>query len=279
MFKRVLIAIYKIVPSGIKSLLGQSLFLKPLRDKVLRGRASYLEASAKIETQYGNYPINFWFFSTVKEVAKAQKKGIERSLLLNSMTLMQTKKTHNNDCVVLDIGANFGYLSLVWSNSLSKHNGQVFAFEPNPDVYKTFVKSVNKNNLSAIITPEHCALGAEEKQISLYLSETTSNTIQMATSKRKVAIDMITIDGYYKRNNISRCDLIKIDVDGIELDILQGGEYVMETFKPIYIVETNDDMRIVDFFIDRHYSVLDMQLNEYEIGTDLPLNIFCVPKQ
>ena len=88
---------------------------------------------------------------------------------------------------------------------------------------------------------------------------------------------MVRVDDYVAKNNISKCDLIKIDVDGVEHDILKGSLKTLEQFKPICIVETNDDHHIVDFFIDNNYKVLDEKLNEYKAGVRLPPNIYCVP--
>ena len=277
MLNRVLIKIYHVVPSSVKRSLGQSKLLKPLRDALLRRKTSYVEALGQIQSNYGNYPVDFWFYSNIQNVAKAQKKGIESTLLNNSITLINKHKGCQNDCFVLDIGANFGFLSLVWARSICKNKGHVFAFEPNPDVYKSFLKSINKNELTSIITAEHCAVGSEDKTIPLYLSDTTSNALKTDASNKTVSIDMITIDTYFQNKNLTKCDLIKIDVDGIELDILKGSICTIEKLKPIFIVETNDDLRIVEFFIKRKYKILDMKLKEYKHGAILPLNIFCVP--
>ena len=59
MLNQILVKIYSIVPVSFKRYLGQSKFLKPLRDLLLRHKANYAEALGQIQRVYGNYPIDF----------------------------------------------------------------------------------------------------------------------------------------------------------------------------------------------------------------------------
>ena len=79
-----------------------------------------------------------------------------------------------------------------------------------------------------------------------------------------------------KENNIKACDLIKIDVDGIELDILQGAEKCIRNFKPIVIVELNGEQTIIDFMEKLDYNTLNMKLEPIK-KNELPSNVFFVP--
>ena len=277
MINKILVKIYSVVPRSVKLQLGQSQLLKPLRDTFLRRKESYVETKGLIQRNYGDYIVKFYFFSDIQNVARAKKKGIESTLLRNSIILLNKHKSDKNDCVVLDVGANFGFLSLVWGCSVCKEEGRVFAFEPNPYVYNTFLKSIGKNGLTPIIKAAHNAVGSKNKTIQLYLNNTTSNTLQTETSTKSTDIEMISIDNYIRINKITRCDLIKIDVDGIELDILEGSISTLEKLRPIFIVETNDNKGIIDFFANRDYLILDMELKEYKEDNILPDNIFCVP--
>jgi hypothetical protein len=48
---------------------------------------------------------------------------------------------------------------------------------------------------------------------------------------------MDTLDGLCARNNLTRLDFVKIDVEGGELDVLRGGEHAVESFRPTLLVE------------------------------------------
>ena len=91
-------------------------------------------------------------------------------------------------------------------------------------------------------------------------------------------VDMVSIDEYIKSSEINSCELVKIDVDGIEYQILQGCTNLIERFKPIFIVETNNDDEIISFFNSKNYQIFDMNLKPYKVSSEIPLNIFCIPK-
>lgn len=278
MIKNLIVSIYSIVPSSLRQRIGQSKLLRPLRNSLLRSNGSYNETQVVVKREYSGYVVAFNFFASIKVASQAKNRGIENTILHNSMRLMKEFNSKRNDAVVFDIGANFGYLSLVWANSIAK-NGKVIAFEPNPNVFKSFKKSISSNNLESIIQLNNKAVGIREGEIELYLNSTTSNTLNLdGANKNGISIGMISIDSFTQNHNIEKCDLIKIDVDGIELDILRGAQNFIKKCRPIFIVETNSDQRIIEFFNENAYEVLDMKLNIFKSDDDLPLNIFCVPK-
>lgn len=276
---KILVSLYSNVPKSIKQFVGKTSWFKHLSDLILKKNGQYREVSAVIKKSYESYEVEFEFFGSVQTVAKASKKGIESTVLKNAFKLIKANLKHENDCVVLDIGANFGYLSLVWATSICKNKGKVIAFEPNPNVYRSFLKSITKNNLAKRITLEHMAVGSQNSTIDMYLNNTTSNIAKHENAKETLKMEMITLDAYFRQHQIHRCDLIKIDVDGIELDILEGSVQSVLHYKPIFIVETNKDSRIIEFFIKHHYTVLNMGLEKHVLGSDLPLNIFCIPNR
>jgi len=273
--KKLIVYIYHKIPAKTRDKIGKNKMLKWIRDYFLRKDGVYREVKVNVTRTYQEYEVNFDYFASIKGASKAQHKGVENKMLNHSIRLMKKLK-NSNDCVVFDVGANFGYLTLVWARSISKE-GKVIAFEPNANVNKTLTKTIRANRLENTITLENYALGAEEKVIELFLDNTTSNVVQSENSGATAKVQMTSIDQYISKQGIERCDLIKIDVDGIELDILNGSIETLKQFKPIYIVETNDDNQIIEFFVQRNYTVLDASLKPYNLDDKLPLNVFCVP--
>ena len=82
-----------------------------------------------------------------------------------------------------------------------------------------------------------------------------------------IELNVVWIDSY----NSDRLEVVLI-----ELDILKGSIKTIETLRPIFIVETNNNSEIIDFFTEMNYKVLDMALNTFSSGV-LPPNVFCVP--
>jgi FkbM family methyltransferase len=276
--KKILIYLYNNLPKSIQNKIGRSLWLKKIRDFFLKSDGRYKESSVKIKKTYVNQNVEFIFYASIKTAAKAKKSGIETRVLNNSIQLINSYKKSKSDCVVLDIGANFGYLSLVWANTIAKNAGKVISFEPNKNVYNSFGRSISRNKIEHIITHENKAVGSENKPIKLFINNATSNTLSKDRDLAYELVDMVSIDEYMKNSNFDYCDLVKIDVDGIEHQILQGCTDLINLFKPIFIVETNNDDKIISFFNSKNYQIFDMNLKPYKASSEIPLNVFCVPK-
>ena len=272
------IAFYNLFSQRMKNKLGKSKVLKPFRDTFFRKKGTYREVKSKITRQYLNYNVEFNFFASIQVALKAKERGIENTLLRNSIDLLNKRRVVNNDYIIFDVGTNFGYLSLVWAKTVCE-NGKVYSFEPHPNLFKSFVKSINSNQLINHIIPENVAVGKNSGTININTVSTTSNINTFTKINQQVKsskVDIISLDQYVEKNEIHKCDLIKIDVDGIELDILNGSKNLIKKFKPIFIVETNNDFQIIDFFKQINYEILNMKL-EPIVNNELPLNIFCIP--
>ena len=277
-----LVRLYSLIPKNVKNYLGKLSYLRFFRDIFLKQHGTYREVNSLIEKIYGKYTVKFKFYGAVKDVSKAVKRGIESKLLLNSIKLHEEFFNNSQEIVVFDIGANFGYLSLVWALTICR-KGKVYAFEPNPNVFKSFQKSIINNELNDKIVLKSNVIGGENKEVNLYIDRSTSNTVKNSITLNRSNVssetaNMITLDSYLERYKIDRCDFVKVDVDGIELDILKGSLTTIHKFRPIFIVETNMDERIIEFFSNHNYKVMDMDLNEYRPNETLPQNVFCIPK-
>ena len=88
---------------------------------------------------------------------------------------------------------------------------------------------------------------------------------------------MVTLDSVIQNSKVKTIDLIKIDVDGIELEILHGSIATLKNNDVIVIVETNGDLEIIAFFESIEYQIFDMTLNPYDALKPIPINIFCIP--
>lgn len=274
-----LVKIYDIIPKGLRLKIGQSKLLKGLRRRLLYDSKGFKTAQVLVERTYGNHKVNFLFVASIKMASKAKRLGIENTVLRNSFTLVEKYKPNRTDLAVLDVGSNFGYLGAVWADSIAK-NGKVMAFEPNKNLYLSISKTIEANiNFKANFKIYNLAVGAKNETIRLNASSFSSNAQSMETAIETYDVEMVTLDDFLNKENIREIDVIKIDVDGIELDILKGAENLLMHNNSIIIVETNDDMRIVEFFQELDYNIYDMKLNIFDNSEALPLNIFCVPKK
>lgn len=149
---------------------------------------------------------------------------------------LSLKKEHT----VLDIGANIGCASLLFSN----HVQQVHSFEPSPSTYKFLEKNVQQAKKSNIST-YNLGLGSEDKIAEIAFSSnnrsggfiTDLSEAHSHQVKEKVAIKKIdTLVEEYKFRSV---DFIKIDAEGYEKNILEGGINTIANYKPTVVLELN----------------------------------------
>jgi FkbM family methyltransferase len=165
--------------------------------------------------------------------------------------------------VVIDIGANLGYLTRLFSK-LVKNEGRVYAVEPVEPVLNVLRK--NTRGLKNVEIYPY-ALGTENKTI--FLGNDTkikkgfiasgSNFIldEAVTGKNKADVEFSAEmkKGSELFENLSRLDFIKIDVEGYEKVIISEMESLIVRFKPVMLVETKKERRkeIIRFLNERAY--------------------------
>lgn len=146
------------------------------------------------------------------------------------------KKIIKKGDIVLDIGANIGYFTLIFANIVGE-TGRVFAFEPDPTNFDLLKKNVEINGYQNVVL-EQKALSNKIGKADLYLSKTNmaSHRIFKAGDKRRsIEIDVITLDEYFKNFN-KKINFIKIDVEGVEPAVIQGGLKTLEKQDKIHIM-------------------------------------------
>ncbi len=151
-------------------------------------------------------------------------------------------KSDLRPAVFFDIGANYGTHSLLFLSQGVK----VISFEPNPTCRTEFESACRLNDFHGKVEPT--ALGNQTGTVSLYFPEdnTWLGTIQMDGkaslekdfSLKEIKVDITTLDNYTESIGLFP-DLMKIDTEGNELSVLEGGVKTIQRSKPLIIFETN----------------------------------------
>ncbi|MFH1845023.1 MAG: FkbM family methyltransferase [bacterium] len=143
--------------------------------------------------------------------------------------------------LVLDVGANIGTHTLFFARTVGK-NGTVLAFEPQRIVFQTLCANVALNSLLNVHT-FHAAVGAKNDSVVVppIDYETTMNFggVSLGSHREGEIVPMLPLDDL----DLPACRLLKIDVEGMELAVLQGAQRLIETAKPIVYLENNDPER------------------------------------
>ena len=133
---------------------------------------------------------------------------------------------------IVDIGGNIGNHSLYWA--LRGH--QVQYFEPDEANYGLAEDNFHLNGVRDSVTMHKIALGEERgKGFSENSNPDNSGGNRIVTDPRG-NIEIATLDEL----EMDSIDLIKIDVEGMEGDVLRGSRSTIESFQPLLVVETLD---------------------------------------
>ena len=139
------------------------------------------------------------------------------------------------DQCVLDVGANIGAHTILFARAVGP-KGRVLAFEPQRLIFQMLCANVACNGLWHVDCCQ-AAAGSQPGRIQVpQLNPTVRQNfggLGLDNPQRGEGAAVITIDGL----NLPRCHFMKIDVEGMEANVLEGARKTIETHKPILYVE------------------------------------------
>ena len=147
------------------------------------------------------------------------------------------RKFLQEGCVAADIGANVGALTMLMAKVVGK-DGVVLAVEPGPPIFSRLVKNLewNPKIKSRVRTVQ---LGLSDSKGELYWHEDPKNRGNAGLlDGYGIPVDVITLDELVSRENVRRLDFVKIDVEGMELEVIKGGTRTFQEYKPVIYYET-----------------------------------------
>jgi len=126
----------------------------------------------------------------------------------------------------VDIGAHVG----LWARGLTEKFDKVICFEPCEEFAEILPKNAPK-----VHTIHRCALGWREGQVAMAIEPDNTGSTHVARGATG-NIPMFPLDHF----NLTDVDLIKIDVEGYELDVLKGAVETLRNNDPVIIVEQKE---------------------------------------
>jgi len=180
--------------------------------------------------------------------------------VINDMFI--NKQYHNflnkikNNSIVIDIGAHIGVFSIL-AATLGK-NIQVYSYEPSEENFKILKRNIRLNNLHNIY-PFKLAVSKKKGRRILFLNENPAENSFFVKKGKKVMVDTITLKGILDSNNISSCDLLKIDCEGAEYEILfNTPKNYIKKIKNICLEyhDNYDVKKLKNFLEDNGFSIL-----------------------
>ena len=185
-----------------------------------------------------------------------------------------------NATTVIDVGAHIGTMTII-AASLLAPGGQVLAFEPSPRFFRILQKNISLNKLEEQVQAYPVAVGATPKQtfINEAVADDTTNHIDTVGTP----VTQTTLDA--QTQNYRVIDFLKIDVEGYELEVLQGAPLTLTKTKTIYIefytknlLGAGSNPAIIISLLTQHFDLFTLSDDSlvpftYVSGTDYMVNL------
>jgi FkbM family methyltransferase len=172
--------------------------------------------------------------------------------------------------MAIDVGANVGMHTLVMSRLVGA-SGEVISYEPSKTIFKRLERNI-KINSARNVTPLNMAVGARKGYVGFAdLSHETNIAKSHIDSSSKQKVMMTTLDSQHDRSK--RIGLIKIDVEGGELDVLRGARKILADHCPVVFMELNTrdySLGEVIEIIPNKCQVLNIPVTYYEDEQSIP---------
>ena len=146
---------------------------------------------------------------------------------------------------IIDVGANIGLFAL--GAAFEFPDAQIVAYEPHPSAFGALQE--NLHQYSPRLTARNLALAATTKEVSFYPGGPVNfqrsagshlvNDTHWKDQDERIKIRAATLDEEVAALNLDGIDVVKIDVEGFELDVIEGMAKTISSFNPLIIFEFN----------------------------------------
>jgi|GEM_PF-3775045 len=139
------------------------------------------------------------------------------------------RKSIRPGMVVIDIGANLGYYSVIAAGAVGP-TGKVFAYEPEEKNFALLSKNTQANAFTWL-TPLKIGLSNSKGTNTLYLADDHTGIhsfINNRNATRTLTISTETLDDSLKAYGSPQVDVIKIDIEGVDILALEGMKETIE---------------------------------------------------
>ena len=200
-----------------------------------------------------------------------------------ALNLLKKRREHFGEGVIaIDCGANIGVHTVEWAK-LMYGWGNVISFEAQEKIYYALAGNITINNCLNV-SARLSAVGLNCSSIEIpeinYLIPSSYGSLEIKKNNKNEfigqnidyeitkTVPLISIDSL----DLKRLDFLKIDVEGMEEDVLYGAKVSIKNNHPIMLIEIikSDKNKIVSFLEENKYKLFPLGINLLAIHQDDP---------
>jgi FkbM family methyltransferase len=161
--------------------------------------------------------------------------------------------------IVVDVGANIGFFTRRFARWTGR-DGCVLAVEPEAQNFERLRAFVEAHGMDTVVVPVHAAATERNSEVRLAVDPTHPGGHYLAADG--ITVTSVTVDDLVRSQRSAPVSLIKIDVQGAELRVLQGATQTLGSSHPAVFVELDEAAlrpqgasiaQVVDFLSSRGY--------------------------
>lgn len=178
---------------------------------------------------------------------------------------------------VVDVGASLGDYTATFCEMVGQ-DGTVVAVEPNPPVNECLIHNLALLKTRPTVWISDYGLGDRSEMGAIVWD---SNNVGASRIERTTGpVFMTTLDTLVGRYSLKRLDFLKIDAEGWEPLILNGGAATINQFRPVILIEVNTwPLGKMGFTAEDVFSRLDALNYKFDRFDGPYADILCIPKE
>jgi FkbM family methyltransferase len=142
--------------------------------------------------------------------------------------------------LVIDVGANVGFFSLRFARWVGG-KGKVIAIEPENDNYDSLVAALKRKGLSDRVDALKAVAAAERGMALLEINPLHPADHKLSRDGTGLPVTAVTLDDLVPDKAASRPALVKIDVQGAEMLVLNGAKDILKVAGPALFIELHEE--------------------------------------
>lgn len=181
--------------------------------------------------------------------------------------------------VIYDVGGNIGDVTMNAAKIVGS-DGAVISFEPHPSTYLRLYNHILVNNFSNVIA-FNIGIGSDNGVFEMLEVKNNAGANRIVpinnSIKGNLFVSVVSLDKIWVSENLILPDIIKIDVEGYEMEVLKGATEIIKTKRPILFIEIADSLlklqgqsaiNVVKFISDLNYCVVSASNNNVVMIND-----------